>query len=532
MTERAAYQAGVPCWVDVLAPDPNAAMAFYGEVLGWEFDGPGPGEYFEAQLRGQHMAGVGAQPDGVPTGWNTYVSVESAEQAAEAAAAAGGRVSIPPFDALPAGRVAVLADPTGAAICVWEPRARQGARLVNEASAWAMSVLHTGKPEVAEAFYKDVFGWESEPFGPPGMALFRLPGYVGGVPGQPVPLDVVAVMAPGAGESVLASRLLGRRRRRGRGKGDGAGRERGSAAVRRRRDAPGNRGRHPRRAVLRGHRAARPLSYFKSAEVLPSSCRATISSWICWVPSKMSRIFDVARPLLQQLALAVADGAAQLDAAQRDVGAGRGRPWPWPSRPAASWACRCRPSTPPAASAAARPPSRPPCAMNSRRGGGLGVGRAVVVDLDAGVARAARACARGRRGRRRSPSPATSGRRVVERLHHAGEARAWARSPALPSRFSLGTRQSSSAKSAVSEARMPSLCSSRSSFRPGLSRSTTNDLIAARPWLAVERRPHHDQLGAVAGGDEDLLAVEHVLVAVERARSCGSPPSRSRPRAR
>ncbi len=201
MTERAAYQAGVPCWVDVLAPDPNAAMAFYGEVLGWEFDGPGPGEYFEAQLRGQHVAGVGAQPDGVPTGWNTYVSVESAEQAAEAAAAAGGRVLIPPFDALPAGRVAVLADPTGAAICVWEPRARQGARLVNEASAWAMSVLHTGKPEVAEAFYKDVFGWESEPFGPPGMALFRLPGYVGGVPGQPVPLDVVAVMAPGAGES-------------------------------------------------------------------------------------------------------------------------------------------------------------------------------------------------------------------------------------------------------------------------------------------------------------------------------------------
>ena len=36
---------------------------------------------------------------------------------------------------------------------------------------------------------------------------------------------------------------------------------------------------------------------------------------------------------------------------------------------------------------------------------------------------------------------------------------------------------------AVSEARIPSLCSSRSSFRPGLSRSTTNDLIAPRPCL-------------------------------------------------
>ena len=68
---------------------------------------------------------------------------------------------------------------------------------------------------------------------------------------------------------------------------------------------------------------------------------------------------------------------------------------------------------------------------------------------------------------------------------------------------------------AVSEARIPSLCSSRSSFSPGLSRSTMNDLIAARPFDAVERGPDDDQVGAVAGGDEDLLAVEDVLVAVE-----------------
>ncbi len=65
---------------------------------------------------------------------------------------------------------------------------------------------------------------------------------------------------------------------------------------------------------------------------------------------------------------------------------------------------------------------------------------------------------------------------------------------------------------AVSEARIPSLCSRRSSFRPGLSRSTTNDLIAPRPGAAIERRPDDDQLGPVARGDEDLLAVEDVLV--------------------
>jgi uncharacterized protein len=200
MSERDEHQPGVPCWVDLLAPDPAATIGFYGEVLGWEFDGPGPGQYYVAQTRGRDVAGVGAQPPGVPTAWNTYVSVASAEQAVEAAAGAGGQVLVAPFDVLPAGSVAVIADPSGAALGLWEPRDRQGAQLVNEASAWAMSMLHTPDPEGCEAFYGEVFGWESEAFGPPGVTLFRLPGYVGGEPQQPVPRDVVAAMAPADGE--------------------------------------------------------------------------------------------------------------------------------------------------------------------------------------------------------------------------------------------------------------------------------------------------------------------------------------------
>ena len=50
-----------------------------------------------------------------------------------------------------------------------------------------------------------------------------------------------------------------------------------------------------------------------------------------------------------------------------------------------------------------------------------------------------------------------------------------------PRRSSFETRHSSRRNAAVSEARIPSLCSSRSRVMPGLERSTTNDLIAARP---------------------------------------------------
>ncbi len=63
-----------------------------------------------------------------------------------------------------------------------------------------MSMLRCADPEGATAFYAHTFGWSSEAFGPPeaGMWLWRLPGYVGGEPQQPVPRDVVGVMASAA----------------------------------------------------------------------------------------------------------------------------------------------------------------------------------------------------------------------------------------------------------------------------------------------------------------------------------------------
>jgi predicted enzyme related to lactoylglutathione lyase len=61
-----------------------------------------------------------------------------------------------------------------------------------------MSMLHTPDTEGAIGFYASMFGWTDEPLrmGDQTITLFRLPGYVGGEPGQPVPRDVVAVMVP------------------------------------------------------------------------------------------------------------------------------------------------------------------------------------------------------------------------------------------------------------------------------------------------------------------------------------------------
>jgi hypothetical protein len=206
MSKRDTYPPGVPCFVDTLTHDVETAKRFYGAIFGWECVGPGPipgdppGEYFVARVRGHDVAGIGSLPAGPqapPPAWNTQVSVTSADETAAKARAAGGTVLVEPFDAPPAGRLAVLADPAGAVLCAWEPGARQGAALVNEPSAWAMSMLSTDDPQAAEQFYGEVFGWQAERFdaGPDvDVWLWRLPGYVGGEPQQPVPRDVVATM--------------------------------------------------------------------------------------------------------------------------------------------------------------------------------------------------------------------------------------------------------------------------------------------------------------------------------------------------
>ncbi|WP_046472540.1 VOC family protein [Allosalinactinospora lopnorensis] len=187
MLERDGYPAGVPCWVDIEGPDPEAAMRFYSGLFGWEFDDSTPpgssGRYFVARLRGAAVAGVGSPGKGEPSApaWNTYVRVEDADAAAAEMAGAGGRVLTGPYEIPGAGRAAVCADPAGALFRIWEPKGHEGAERVNEPDTWNMSELTTHDPEAAKAFYGAVFGWEADPvdFGAETSTMWRLPGYGG-----------------------------------------------------------------------------------------------------------------------------------------------------------------------------------------------------------------------------------------------------------------------------------------------------------------------------------------------------------------
>jgi predicted enzyme related to lactoylglutathione lyase len=182
MPERDGYPAGVPCWIDTTQPDPDAAAEFYSGLFGWDLEDimpPGsPIKYFIGRIRGGDVAAVSSRPEGAPPGavWNTYVWVDSADEAAAKVRDAGGTVIGEPFDVMDAGRMAVFADPEGAVFAVWQAKEHKGAQVVNEHGSLNFNGLNTRDPEAAKAFYGAVFGWGTIGLGG-GAEMWTMPGY-------------------------------------------------------------------------------------------------------------------------------------------------------------------------------------------------------------------------------------------------------------------------------------------------------------------------------------------------------------------
>jgi uncharacterized protein len=181
MPQRDGYIPGVPCWVDAQLPDPDAALPFYRGLFRWDLENVMPDDagavYYMARIGSGDAAAISSIPEGAPPRaiWNTYVAVASADESADTVRDAGGVVHMAPFDVMDAGRMAVVADPEGAAFCLWQAKGNIGAAVVNEHGALNFNGLATRDPQRAEEFYGAVFGWKILPLdaGP----FWMLPGY-------------------------------------------------------------------------------------------------------------------------------------------------------------------------------------------------------------------------------------------------------------------------------------------------------------------------------------------------------------------
>jgi hypothetical protein len=153
---------GTFCWLDLATSDAAAAKAFYAGLFGWTFeDVPTDHDvYTIARRDGQEAVGLFTlTPDMGPPRWQAYVAVTDAEAAVHRAVGLGAQVLMPAMDAMEAGRMAVIQDPTGAALSVWQPKAHRGAAVVNEPGAQCWVELQTGDPAGAADFYGQLFGW-------------------------------------------------------------------------------------------------------------------------------------------------------------------------------------------------------------------------------------------------------------------------------------------------------------------------------------------------------------------------------------
>jgi predicted enzyme related to lactoylglutathione lyase len=172
MGERSSYTPGTFSWVDVTTTDQDGAKAFYSGLFGWTADDRPAGDgivYSMQQVGGKSVAAISPQPQqqreaGVPPLWNSYITVESADDAAAKAGDLDGTIHAPPFDVMDVGRMAVIADPQGAFFMVWEPKTTIGAELVNVPGALCWNELYTSDLDAAKDFYGGVFGWEYQAF--------------------------------------------------------------------------------------------------------------------------------------------------------------------------------------------------------------------------------------------------------------------------------------------------------------------------------------------------------------------------------
>jgi len=119
-------------WNELNTRDVDAARRFYGAAVGWTFEGmPMPtGTYWVARSDGKAVAGIlditNLLPPHVPNHWFTYVEVDDLEARLRVAEANGGTIVKPPFEVQGVGRIAIVADPTGA-VMGWITPAAAGA---------------------------------------------------------------------------------------------------------------------------------------------------------------------------------------------------------------------------------------------------------------------------------------------------------------------------------------------------------------------------------------------------------------------
>lgn len=154
------------CWDELSTTDVDAAKRFYGRLFDWTTNdvAMGPAPYTFAKIRDVAAAGLMKLPPEaaagkVPPHWLSYVYVKDTDALAAKVTTLGGRVLAGPMDYGDMGRGAVIADPTGAAFALWQPKGAIDRRIVGETSAVGWNEILSTNVDASGAFLAKLLGW-------------------------------------------------------------------------------------------------------------------------------------------------------------------------------------------------------------------------------------------------------------------------------------------------------------------------------------------------------------------------------------
>jgi predicted enzyme related to lactoylglutathione lyase len=153
-------------WYEHLTKDPKAAIDFYGDVIGWQTQPFAEGDGYIMWVGSQgplggvmelpaEMAAMGAQPH-----WMAHVQIEDVDATATLAKRLGGQVHKEPEEIPDVGRFAVIADPRGAFLSIFQPSGDMPLHDPSKAGEFCWSELITHDSAAAFAFYAQLFGWQ------------------------------------------------------------------------------------------------------------------------------------------------------------------------------------------------------------------------------------------------------------------------------------------------------------------------------------------------------------------------------------
>lgn len=114
------------CWNELATSNVKEAKDFYGKVFGWQFSDHDMGDmtYTMIKANNQDFAGIWSIPKEkekqIPPHWMAYILVENLDKSLEKASKHGASIVKPATNAGDMGRFAIITDPTGAHIALWQ----------------------------------------------------------------------------------------------------------------------------------------------------------------------------------------------------------------------------------------------------------------------------------------------------------------------------------------------------------------------------------------------------------------------------